>query len=187
MKRGIFCFCIVCSCMLMIFSYSCRSWQGDSNTSRESTASIGLNKTLPPVDSASMLNVINRNVLNISVGTDRVLCNGKATSINEIKPLVKRFFLNPDNDTLMSEKVEKDIEGLGLTEVSKGVILLTNLRATRYGFYIMVQNEIAAAINELREEFSQKIFGTSFEQLSEEKRKAVMKKFPVAVSEAEPQ
>jgi hypothetical protein len=173
--------------MLMIFGSSCRSWQGDSNTSSESTAKIGLNRALTPSDSNSIQDVNNRNVLNISVGIDSILCNGKVTRLDEIKPLVKRFFLNPDNDTLMSEKVEKDIEGLGLTEVSKGVILLTNLRATQYGFYIMVQNEIAAAINELRDEFSQKIFGTSFEELSEEKRKAVMKKFPVAVSEAEPQ
>jgi len=154
--------------MLMIFSYSCRSWQGDSNTSRESTASIGLNKTLPPGDSASMLNVINRNVLNISVGTDRVLCNGKAIRMEEIKPLVKRFFLNPDNDTLMSEKIEKDIEGLGLSQVSKGLVVLDNARETPYSLYIQVQNEIAAAINELRDEFSQKTFGKSFEQLSEE-------------------
>lgn len=147
----------------------------------------GLQRELPPVGGLSESKIRSRNVLHISVGADSVFCNGKATRINEIKPLVKRFFLNPDNDTLMSEKVEKDIEGLGLTEVSKGVVLLTNLRATQYGFYIMVQNEIAAAINELRDEFSQKIFGTSFEQLSVEKRKAVMKKFPVAVSEAEPQ
>jgi len=173
--------------MLMIVGSSCRSRQGDSNALTESPANIGLNKTLPPVDSASMRNVVNRNVLNISVGTDSVLCNGKATSINEIKPLVKRFFLNPDNDTLLSEKVEKDIEGLGLSEVSIGLVVLKNLRETPYSLYIQVQNDVVAAIIELRDEFSQKTFGTSFEQLSDEKRKAVMKKFPVAVSEAEPE
>ena len=153
----------------------------------EIPAKNSLQRQLPPVDTLSRSKVRSRNVLTIKAGIDTVYCNGKAIRQDEIKPLVKRFFLNPDNDTLLSEKSEKYIEGLGLTEVSKGVVQFTNMRGTSYGLYVKVQNEIAAAINELRDEFSRKTFGISFDQLSEEKRKAVSKKFPVAVSEAEPQ
>lgn len=149
-------------------------------------AENGLQRQLPPVDSLSQSKVRSRNVLKITAGIDTVYCNGKAIRQDEIKPMVKRFFLNPDNDTLMSEKAEKNIEGLGLTEVSKGVVLFTNMRGTSYNLYIYVQNEIVAAIQELRDDFSRKTFGISYDQLNEEKSKAVAKKFPMAISEAEP-
>ena len=54
--------------------------------------------------------------------------------------------------------------------------------------YIQVQNELAAAIRELRDELSNRFFGMNFSQLTdEEKRKAIQRAVPVAVSEAEPE
>jgi hypothetical protein len=49
-----------------------------------------------------------------------------------------------------------------------------------------VQNEIAAAINEMRDDLSREKFNKSFEDLNNEQRKAISKAIPVAVSEAEP-
>jgi hypothetical protein len=43
--------------------------------------------------------------------------------------------------------------------VTKGVISLRNDLDTRYGMYIAVQNELVAAINELRDELARQQFG----------------------------
>jgi len=53
--------------------------------------------------------------------------------------------------------------------------------------YINVQNELTAAINELRDDFSNEKFEISYNQIiDEEKIKAIRKVFPMAISEAEP-
>ena len=52
--------------------------------------------------------------------------------------------------------------------------------------YLRVQNEVTAAINELRETSAKQRFGKSFEDLNEEEREAVSKLHPMAISEAEP-
>ncbi|MEZ5147684.1 MAG: hypothetical protein R2759_11570 [Bacteroidales bacterium] len=70
----------------------------------------------------------------------------------------------------------------------KGIISLKNDRGTSYDMYIQVQNELAAAIRELRDEMTQDYFGMRFDQLTDEdKIKAIQKAIPVAISEAEPE
>jgi hypothetical protein len=54
--------------------------------------------------------------------------------------------------------------------------------------YIQVQNELAAAIRELRDELSMKYFGMNFGQLTDlDKIEAIQSVVPVAISEAEPE
>jgi hypothetical protein len=67
-----------------------------------------------------------------------------------------------------------------------GVISLQNDRGTSYDMYIQVQNELAAAVRELRNEFSKDRFGMTFDKLPEHLSKAVSTAIPVAISEAEP-
>jgi hypothetical protein len=52
--------------------------------------------------------------------------------------------------------------------------------------YIDVQNELARAYNELRNEISKEKFGKLFEALTEEQQDAVIKIYPQKISEAEP-
>jgi hypothetical protein len=76
--------------------------------------------------------------------------------------------------------------------VSKGVISLQNDIGTSYGKYIEVQNELAAAVNELRNALCLQKFGIKFEDLDplNENENAVIeaikKVIPMAISEAEP-
>jgi hypothetical protein len=54
--------------------------------------------------------------------------------------------------------------------------------------YIQVQNELAKAISELRNELSKEQFGTNFTDLvDQEKIEAIQKAIPVSISEAEPE
>jgi hypothetical protein len=77
---------------------------------------------------------------------------------------------------------------LGDVYTSKGVISLKNDRGTSYDMYIRVQNELARAFNELRDELSKDRFGVRFSQLTDEdKVKAINEAIPVRISEAEPE
>lgn len=76
--------------------------------------------------------------------------------------------------------------------VPAGVISLQNDKGTKYDTYIQVQNELASAVNQLRDDLCQKTWNINFDDLNdkiaEDKRKikAVRQVFPQRVSEAEP-
>ena len=54
--------------------------------------------------------------------------------------------------------------------------------------YIAVQNELAAAFSEMKDELSLNLFGVKYTQLVNEDRiKGINKAIPVRVSEAEPE
>jgi len=69
----------------------------------------------------------------------------------------------------------------------KAIISLQSDRGTSYGTYIAVQNELVAAYNDLRNTYSNKNFGTDFDDLTEEQQKVIKKDiYPQIISEAEP-
>ena len=86
----------------------------------------------------------------------------------------------------MPEKKVQEIPLLGTMEVSQGVISLQNDRGTSYDMYIQVQNELMAAVNEMRQDLSRVKFQREYEDLSNEQRSAIDKAIPAAISEAEP-
>ena len=68
------------------------------------------------------------------------------------------------------------------------VISLKNDRGTSYKMYIAVQNELAAAIDELRNELSLEKFGKRYDDLINEAQiEAIQNAIPVPISEAEPE
>ena len=52
--------------------------------------------------------------------------------------------------------------------------------------YIMVQNELTRAFNEVRNEVAMRKFGVKFEDLNEDQRNILTKAVPLKISEAEP-
>jgi hypothetical protein len=57
---------------------------------------------------------------------------------------------------------------------------------TKYGTYIAVQNELVAAINELREELAKSHFGKSYSDLTKDQQESIRTIYPSRISEAEP-
>jgi len=92
--------------------------------------------------------------------------NGEFAQVGELKNRVKEFILNPLNNEELSEKEDKFVEGLGDVKRSKGVVSLQNDRGTDYGAYIKVQNELVAAFNEMRDNFSVAQYGFKFKTYS---------------------
>ncbi|NOX47681.1 MAG: biopolymer transporter ExbD [Chlorobi bacterium] len=150
----------------------------------------------PPPEDVPPPKVKERNTFKVLVSkSDRLLINGKPGDISLLRQQTRDFLSNPNLKSPVSpedmpEKKEPIyIELLGGDiYVSKGIVSLKNDRGTSYDMYIQVQNELAAAIRELRDEMSKKYFGLKFSQLTDkDKIKAIKKAIPVAISEAEPE
>lgn len=106
--------------------------------------------------------------------------------ISDLKEAAKEFIDNPERKDNLPAFKEKEVPLIGVIEISKGVISLQSDRQTEYQAYLMVQNELAAAYNELRQTLSQKVFGKDYADLEDEELKAVREVYPQRISEAEP-
>jgi hypothetical protein len=93
---------------------------------------------------------------------------------------------NPADDVDLPEKEPKEIPFFGEVMVTKGVISLSNDLNTKYGTYIAVQNELVAAINELRDELAKSKFQKPYNELEKEQQDAIRDIYPSRISEAEP-
>jgi len=152
----------------------------------------GITRRLPPPvekpDEDIKINA--RNILNVLVNkNDRLLVDGKPGDIRTLKDVAKNFMIPvfPDNPLHPGTDL-KTIDLIGEIYTSKGVISLKNDRGTSYDMYIQVQNELARAFNELKDEMSQRYFGTKFDNLTrEDEIKAINEAVPVRISEAEPE
>ena len=153
----------------------------------------GITRRLPPPveNPDEEVDVKDRNVLKILVNShDLLLVDGKPGSISTLKDKAKDFMAVHQNDESYPEVKQIEVEGLGgrLIWTSKGVISLKNDRGTSYDMYIRVQNELARAFNEMKDEASTEYYGVKYTQLvDDEKMKVINKLVPVRVSEAEPE
>jgi biopolymer transport protein ExbD len=128
-----------------------------------------------------------RNVFVVLVNRNNdLLVENEWSRIQDLRAKAKEFMANPNNDANLPEKEPVQVPLLGEMMVSKGVISLRNDLDTKYGTYIAVQNELVAAINELREELAREKFGKAFAVCSDEQKEAVRDVYPSRISEAEP-
>ena len=153
----------------------------------------GLARRLPPPVPKDQkkneeMDIKKRNILVVLINSNnQILCNNEFIDIKQLREKARNFIENPYNDEHMPEKTEVDVPFFGKQMVTKNhVISLQNDRGTEYQAYIDVQNELAAAYNELRDEVSRKKFGKAFADLDEDQQKAVQMIYPQKISEAEP-
>ena len=151
---------------------------------------FGMIRMLPPwTDTDTEEQINERNVFVVNVNQHNQLqVRGQLTDISALREMTKDFFdlsKTGDNDP---EKVQEDLPLLGPTWINKtAVVSLQNDRGTSYKVYMQVQNELTAAIRELRDEFTMQRWGTPFEDCTPEQQDVVGRTiFPIAISEAEP-
>jgi len=155
---------------------------------------LGMMRKLPPTlppDMPKPPPIKDRNVFVVLANAnDQLLVEGELMDISELKEAAKEFIANPMNKEALPEKKPVDIPILGQRMVSKQVISLQNDNGTSYKLYIAVQNELASAYNELRDELAMDEFGVTYESLVEKgdkaRAKAIKKVYPQRISEAEP-
>lgn len=159
----------------------------------------GLARMLPPMPPEDQkqedVKVKERNMFLVLVnGAGQIMAGapGKQTLVDfrQLKDMTKEFVLNPMDDENLPEKKEKEIDlpggGKWVYPVSEGVVSLQTTRDTGYQIYIMVQNELTRAFNEIRDEVSMKQFNKKFADLTDEENKALTTAVPLKISEAEP-
>ncbi|HOZ29863.1 MAG TPA: biopolymer transporter ExbD [Bacteroidales bacterium] len=152
----------------------------------------GIARQLPPIPEAKDITDVEINKRNVFIvlinSQDRLLVNGKPMDVDELREKTKEFVKSDPNNPNMPEYEPVYIKKLNKTiDIGKGIISLQNDRGTTYGRYIEVQNELVAAVNELRDEAAMQYFNTSkFDMLDEEQQDAVREIVPQRISEAEP-
>jgi hypothetical protein len=90
-----------------------------------------------------------------------------------LKEKAKEFIVNPNDRADLPEKLATEIEYFGTVKVAQGVISLQNDRGTSYRMYMLVQNELVAAYNELRDELAKNKFVKLYNNLPENEQKAI--------------
>lgn len=150
----------------------------------------GLTRMLPPPippDVEPPPPIKERNVFVVLLNKDdRLLVENEPMKIEDLKQKTKEFIENPNDLENLPEKKMKEIPFFGNVLVSKGVISLQNDRSTSYGAYLEVQDALVAAYNELKDELAKRKFGKPFDELTDDKQKAIREFYPQAISEAEP-
>ena len=159
----------------------------------------GLVRMLPPMPPEDQqqeeIKVKERNLFLVFINGRGDIMAGAAgkqepLDLHQLKDKTKEFITNPMNDENLPEKQNKDIEladgSKWVYPESQGVVSLQTTRDTGYQSYIMVQNELTRAFNEVRDEVAQRKFGAKFSDLPEEQRNVISKAVPLKISEAEP-
>jgi len=151
---------------------------------------FGMIRLLPPMQDETVEQKINeRNVLVVFVNMQNNLMVRKELSdISMLRETAKDFFNIKNDGEKYPVKIQKELPLIGMTMVNEGaVISLQNDRGTSYKTYMQVQNELTAAIRELRDEFCLQKFGKMLDDCSPEQQDVVSKEvYPMSISEAEP-
>jgi biopolymer transport protein ExbD len=160
---------------------------------------MGIVRKLPPMPDEKQkqeekVDVKERNIFVVLVNrNNQLLVEGELMDIKDLRKKAKEFIANPNNDPNLPAKEVINVKYFGDVEVTKKhVISLQNDRGTSYEMYIAVQNELAAAYNELRDELSLSKFGVKYSELGgvgdqeDDRQKAIDEIYPMKISEAEP-
>ena len=153
-------------------------------------ADKGINRKLPPWDESQIDDpppIKERNIFTVLINSnDQLLVEDDYMDISELRDACKAFIINNGDGSCdycqggMRSPQSSD-------NPSKAVVSLQNDRGTSYEMYIKVQNELVAAYEELRNEYSEKNYGRPYLELSDEDLiKDVKEAFAQKISEAEP-
>lgn len=180
------------SFLLLIF------WLCSTTMSTDQGLSRRLPPPLPPNMEKPDVEVNERNIFIVLINSqNQLLVQGEPMDVRQLREEAKAFILNSENDIHKPELFEVtadvfdkngNVERTLKTITTKNhVISLQNDRGTMYEKYIEVQNELVAAYNEVRDEYSRREFGgLTFNELTTEQQEAVQTLFPQKISEAEP-
>ncbi len=129
----------------------------------------------PPEDSKQK----KREVLEVLVNSaDQLLVEGSVLTIDKLRQKTMDHLTNEGRNPTLS------------TTSTKAIVSLKNDRGTSYDMYVQVYNELTAAYNQVRDDYSMQQFGVIYSKLDptrdEDKIKEVKAKYPKKLSEAEP-
>ncbi|TNF30197.1 MAG: biopolymer transporter ExbD [Bacteroidetes bacterium] len=152
---------------------------------------------VPPPPPVKMRNVF----VVLANANDMLLVENEYMDVEDLKDAAKEFIIGKPNDPANEQfpefKVATDpliVKYFGANQlVSKQIVSLQNDRGTSYKLYIAIQDQLAAAYTEVRNEVAMSKFGKTYDELKDspkesdsEKAKAIRALIPQRISEAEP-
>ena len=152
----------------------------------------GITRRLPPPVENDVEDIVvkDRNILKVLINShDRLLIDGKPGDISMLKQKANDFMSIHPGDLSYPEYKPRLIEELGIEmDMSQGIISLKNDRGTSYDMYIAVQDELAKAFHQMKDDLSLRLFGLKYNQLIDDNKiKGINNAIPVRISEAEPE
>lgn len=141
----------------------------------------GIQVALPPItdEPPPQTKQRQREVLEVLINSnDQLLVEGDLLELDRLTEITKTHLTNEGRDPRYA------------TSSTNAIVSLKNDRSTSYEAYIGVYNELQRAYNEVRNEYSNQMFGRSLKELEdlnlESEVKKVKQKYPIKLSEAEP-
>ena len=129
----------------------------------------GISRKLPPMQDEEVEPPIikQKNIFQVIVNrNNQLLVEDELMQLEELRDAAIKFL---DNGGGVGEEACTYCQGAGdpgsSDNPTKAVIMLVNDRATEYGTYIAVQNELVAAYNDLRDRSAQRLFGKAFQKM----------------------
>jgi hypothetical protein len=137
-----------------------------------------------PAPSKDQSGVADRNVLTLTLNNvDELSINGKPEKFDNVPARVKEFILNPTNSATLSDKVVKNIKLIGERPVSAGVVSIKTDDNTSYSAYFRLSDFINKAFIDMKDQTAQKLFGMTYGNLDDYRRKAIDESVPVNINE----
>ena len=152
--------------------------------------SKGINRKLPPYDEQELQDpppIKQKNIFTVLLNSnDQLLVEDEYLELSRLREEAKKFLNNNgDGSCTYCEGAYRDPKSSD--NPNKAIISLQNDRGTSYAMYLKVQNELAAALNELRNDLSNMKHGVDFVDLRDaDQIKEIKKLYPQKISEAEP-
>ncbi len=153
-------------------------------------ADKGINRKLPPWDETQLDDpppIKERNIFTVLINSiDQLLVEDDYMDISQLREACKAFIIN--NGDGSCDYCQGGMRNPNSSDnPDKAVVSLQNDRGTSYDMYIKVQNELVAAYEELRNEYSMQRFGKPYLELDDEDLiDEVKNAFAQKISEAEP-
>ena len=163
-----------------------------------------IDPTTPPPPPVNKRNVF----VVLANAADNLLVEDEYMQVEDLKEAAKEFIVgypnNPGDEdfplfNVVGDEPEKHaliIKYFGNSQkISKQIVSLQNDRGTSYELYVAIQDQLAQAYSEVRNEVAMERFGESYDDLKanskksksdKEKARAVRKLIPQRISEAEP-
>lgn len=147
----------------------------------------GINRILPsecPIGIDCYADVNERNILRIMINNnDEIMIEKDLVALENLKSLTLNFLdNNGDNSCNYCSGLKS---GLLSDNPTKAIVSLQNNKQTTYKTFIAVQNELAKAYFELRQNYSLSKFNKPFDKLSKEELKHVKAAYPFKLLEVE--
>jgi len=149
----------------------------------------GISRKLPPIQEEELEikppPIKEKNLFEVIANVnDQLLVEGNLMQIKDLREATKEFLNNNGDGSCNYCTGRRDPRSSD--NPYKAIITVQNDRGTSYNLYIAVQNELVAAINELRDDLSMRTYGMPMSELNETDAKKIQKMFPQKISEAEP-